>query len=103
MSDYEVLRQILYLCKLYKDCPLNLITASQIDIKYKLNSNDNFLVKAQGIANLYSVNMPKDVILKASGLVSDVGAVSNSWEEYDQRIKEATQQPAQTEETQDIE
>ena len=103
MSDYEVLRQILYLCKLYKDCPLNLITASQIDIKYKLNSNDNFLVKAQGIANLYNVNMPKDVILKASGLVSDVGAVSVAWEDYDQRIKQSAQQPAQTEETQIIE
>lgn len=103
MSDYEVLRQILYLCKLYKDCPLDAITASQIDIKYKLNSSDNFLVKAQGIANLYNVNMPKDMILKASGLVPDVGAGANAWELYDQKVKQATQQPAQTEQTQIIE
>lgn len=93
MSDYEVLRQILYLCKLYKNCPLDKITASQIDIKYKLNSSDNFLVKAQGIANLYSVNMPKDMILKASGIISDVGAGAREWEQYDQQIKAQSQQP----------
>lgn len=97
MSDYEVLRQILYLCKLYKNCPLDKITASQIDIKYKLNSSDNFLVKAQGIANLYSVNMPKDMILKASGIISDVGAGAREWEQYDQQIKAQSQQPQKTE------
>ena len=91
MSDYEVLKQILYLCKLYNDCPLNSITASQIDIKYKLNSSDNFLVKAQGIANLYGTNMPKEMILKASGIFSDVGASAKAWEEYDNVVKQQAQ------------
>lgn len=88
ISDNEVLKQILYICKLYPNCPINSITASQIDIKYKLNSSDNFLVKAQGIMNLYSVNMPKETILKASGLVNDIGATASQWESYDKEKQE---------------
>lgn len=87
ISDRIVLDQMLSICREYPNCPLNKITASQIDIKYKLNSSDNFLVKAQGMKNCYDMNMPKEMILKMSGAISDINAGANAWEENDERLK----------------
>ena len=91
-SDYDELDLILMLCKQVPNCPLNELQASQIDIKYRINQNDNFVNKTQGIMNLYSVNMPKDEIIKASGLFGDVTTVTNKWEESDSKAKEQLQQ-----------
>lgn len=88
IGDYEELKLILYICNLFPDNPINKLKASMIDIKYRINQNDNFLVKAQGIMNLYTVNMPKEEILKASGLFSDVGAVAKKWQENDDMVNE---------------
>lgn len=96
IGDYELLKLILQICKMYPDTPIDRLFASQIDIKYRINQNDNFLVKAQGIMNLYSTNMPKEEILKASGLFSDVGAVARKWEEADQKAKEEARKSRQT-------
>ena len=86
--DYEELELILLLCKQVPNCPVDKLHASQVDIKYRINQNDNFLVKAQGIQNLYNVNMPKDEILKASGLFNDITTVSKKWELLDKEIRE---------------
>ena len=86
--DYEELELILLLCKQVPNCPVDKLHASQVDIKYRINQNDNFLVKAQGIQNLYNVNMPKDEILKASGLFNDITTVSKKWETLDKEIRE---------------
>lgn len=86
--DYEVLKLILLFCKQVPQCPLNELYASQIDIKYRINQNDNLLVKAQSIAQLYGVNMPKQYILKASSLFNDITTVAKDWEEYDTKVKE---------------
>lgn len=87
--DYEVLKLILLFCRQVPNCPLNELYASQIDIKYRINQNDNLLVKAQSIAQLYNVNMPKQYILKASGLFNDITTVAKEWEEYDTKAQEA--------------
>lgn len=87
--DYEVLKLILLFCRQVPNCPLNELYASQIDIKYRINQNDNLLVKAQSIAQLYNVNMPKQYILKASGLFNDITTVAKDWEEYDTKSQEA--------------
>ena len=94
--DYEQLKLILQLCKDVPNCPLDKLNASEIDIKYRINQNDNFLVKTQGIQNLYSVNMPLDEIVKVSGLFSDVPTTSSKWAENIDRLK------AQGEETENI-
>ena len=84
--DYEVLKVILMICKQIPDCPLNQLFASQIDIKYRINQTDNFLVKTQGIMNLYNSNMPLDEILKASGMWSDITSVFQKWKSREQDV-----------------
>jgi len=86
--DYEQLKLILQLCKDVPNCPLDKLNASEIDIKYRINQNDNFLVKTQGIQNLYNVNMPLDEIVKVSGLFSDVPTTSSKWAENIKRLEE---------------
>ena len=90
--DYEQLKLILYFCKNVPNCPLDRLNASQIDIKYRINQNDNFLVKTQGIMNLYNVNMPLDEIAKASGLFSDVPTLTSKWAENIRQLKEEQNQ-----------
>lgn len=94
-SDYDQLALILLICKQYPNCPLNELYPSQIDIKYRINQNDNLLVKTQGIMNLYSVHMPLDEIVKVSGLFGDVTTVTKKWED---RIKEVNEQNTKTSE-----
>ena len=86
-GDYAVLRLMLKFAKEIPNSPINDIYASDIEIVYRINQNDNFLVKAEGIAQLYSVNMPKEEIVKASGLFSDTNAVASKWEESDRLAK----------------
>lgn len=85
--DYEVLKLILLFCRQVPNCPLNELYASQIDIKYRINQNDNLLVKAQSAAQLYAINMPKKHILKAIGLFNDITTVAKEWEQADNEAK----------------
>lgn len=87
-GDYAVLKLALQICKDIPGCPVKNITASQIDIKYHINQSDNLLTKAQAISTLYGVNMPKEEILKVSGLFSDICAVSQKWDKEDKEAKE---------------
>lgn len=87
-GDYMVLKQILMICKQVPNNPVNELSASQIDIKYRINQNDNFLVKAQGIAQLAGVNFPKEEIIKASGLFSDTNTVAMKWEAEVEKARE---------------
>lgn len=86
-GDYAVLKLMIMFCKQIPNSPVNQLWASDIDIKYRINQNDNFLVKAEGIAQLYAVNLPKEEIIKASGLFSDTNAVATQWETNDAKIK----------------
>lgn len=85
--DYDMLKLMLYICKAYETCPIDKLKASQVDIKYRINQSDNFLVKAQGIAQLYSTNMPKEMILKYAGISSDIGTEAVQWESKDNEKK----------------
>ena len=86
-SDYEVLRGLLDICKLVPNSPVKNISASEVDIKYHINQRDNLLTKAQSIAQLYQINMPKEEILKVTGLFGDVYQVSAKWEAEDEKAK----------------
>jgi len=87
-GDNDVLKGILKICKEIPSCPVKNIAASQIQIKYRINQSDNMLVKAQSIAQLYGVNMPKEEILKATNLFDDVCALAKKWEQQDQKARE---------------
>lgn len=77
--DYEQLKLILMLCKQVPNCPLDDIFASQIDINYRVNQNDNLLVKAQAMKDLYDIHMPTEFILKVGGLSNDIKTDNKDW------------------------
>ena len=95
-ADNSLLKLILYICKLFNTCPIKTIKASNIEIKYRINQSDNFLVKAQGIAQLYSTNMPKELILKFSGISSDIGTDATVWENYETEKNKSQQSTKET-------
>lgn len=80
-QDYEQLKLILMLCKQVPECPLDELYASQIEINYRINQNDNFLVKTQGMQNLFDMHLPLEFILKYGGLSNDIKTDSRNWQE----------------------
>jgi hypothetical protein len=91
-GDYAVLKGLLDICRRVPNCPIKNLTASEVDIKYHINQRDNLLTKAQSIAQLYQINMPKDDILKATGLFTDIFSVSQKWERQDAEAKAEAQE-----------
>jgi hypothetical protein len=79
--DYKQLKLILMLCKRVPKCPLNELYASQVDIHYRVNQNDNLQVKAQSMKYMYDMNMPLEFILKVGGLSNDIKTDSRQWQE----------------------
>ena len=79
--DYKQLKLILMLCKQVPKCPLNELYASQVDIHYHVNQNDNLQVKAQSMKYMYDMNMPLEFILKVGGLSNDIKTHSRQWQE----------------------
>lgn len=97
--DYEQLKLILFLCKQVPNCPLDQLYASQIDINYRVNQNDNFLVKTQGMLNLYSMNMPLEFILKVSKLSNDIKTDGKDWQDRLDELRKLNEQQNNTTET----
>lgn len=87
-SDYKILETILLACRQVPNCPVNELYPSQIDIKYRINQNDNLLVKAQSIYQLWQANFPYEETIKASGLFSDSVTVAKKWQEKDEKAKQ---------------
>ncbi len=79
--DYKQLKLILTLCRQVPKCKLNELYASQVDIHYRVNQNDNLQVKAQSMKYLYDMNMPLEFILKVGGLSNDIKTDSRQWQE----------------------
>ncbi len=79
--DYKQLKLILTLCKRVPKCPLNELYASQVDIHYRVNQNDNLQVKAQSMKYMFDMNMPLEFILKAGGLSNDIKTDSKQWQD----------------------
>ncbi len=79
--DYKQLKLILQICKQVPNCPLNELYASQVDIHYRVNQNDNLQVKAQSMKYMYDMNMPLEFILKVGGLSNDIKTDSKNWQD----------------------
>ena len=79
--DYKQLKLILQICKQVPNCPLNELYASQVDINYRVNQNDNLQVKAQSMKYMYDMNMPLEFILKVGGLSNDIKTDSKNWQD----------------------
>lgn len=78
--DYKQLKLILTLCRQVPKCKLNELYASQVDIHYRVNQNDNLQVKAQSMKYMYDMNMPLEFILKVGGLSNDIKTDSKNWQ-----------------------
>lgn len=78
-QDYEQLKLILLLCKQVPKCPLDELFSSQIDINYRINQNDNFMVKTQGMKYLYDMHCDLEFIMKVGGLSNDIKTDSKAW------------------------
>lgn len=87
-QDYEQLKLFLMLCNLVPDSKVDQLYASQIDINYRVNQNDNFLVKTQGMRNLYEIGCDPEFIMKVGGLSNDIKTDSKLWKENIARQKE---------------
>ena len=92
--DYEQLKLILMLCRQVPRCPLNELYASQVDINYRVNQNDNLLIKAQSMKQMYDMHLPLEFILKVGGLSNDIKTDTKEWEE---RIAECNEMALQEE------
>lgn len=95
-SDYSVLRKMLAICATVPNCPINELSANQIDIKYRINQNDNLLVKAQSLNQLWQANFPYEEAVKASGLFSDSVTVAKKWQSQDEKAKAQAKQTQET-------
>lgn len=84
-SDYEQLKLILEICKTVEGNKVNELRLNDVEIKYSINPNDNVLAKAQAASDLYSTNMPKKMILQATGISLDPETDGRSWEEEDKK------------------
>ena len=78
--DYALLNQLLKICHTIPDTKVNELYASQIELHYNINPNDNILVKTQSAVNLYGINYPLEGILKVTGLSFDTCADANKWQ-----------------------
>ena len=95
--DYEQLKLILMLCKQVPNCPLNELYASQIDINYRVNQNDNLLVKTQSMVNLYQIHCDIEFILKACGLSNDIKTDAQKWKANIEKVQKEQQSQTTTE------
>ena len=86
-DDYDQLKLILRLCKQVPKCPLNELYSSQIEISYRINQNDNFMIKTQGMKYLYDMGLPLEFILKAGKLSNDIKTDEKKWEERLKQLK----------------
>ena len=85
--DYDQLKLILMLCKQVPNCPLDELFASQIDISYRINQNDNFMIKTQGMKYLYDMGMPLEFILRVGKLSNDIKTDAKEWQARIDKLK----------------
>lgn len=86
--EYDLLKKIISICKDCVGCPINEISASDIDIKFSINMSNNLLNKAQALKYMYDMNMPKEEALIMTGITGDTHGVSQKWESKDNQMKQ---------------
>jgi hypothetical protein len=94
-TDYMLLKQLIAICHTVPDTKVNELTASQIEIHYNINPNDDILSKTQSVTNLYGVGMPEELILKYTNLSLDPCADAQKWVENVKAKKEEERRVAE--------
>lgn len=94
-TDYMLLKQLIAICHTVPETKVNELTASQIEIHYNINPNDDILSKTQSVTNLYGVGMPEELILKYTNLSLDPCADAQKWVENVKAKKEEERKVAE--------
>lgn len=94
-TDYALLKQLIAICHTIPQTKVNELTASQIEIHYNINPNDDILSKTQSVTNLYGVGMPEELILKYTNLSLDPCADAQKWVENVKAKKEEERKAAE--------
>lgn len=95
--DYQQLELILMLCKKIPNCKLDKLYPSQVEINYRVNQNDNLLVRTQSMSNLYQMNCDYEYILKTCGTSNDIKTDAKKWALRDSNAKAQAQTQTSTE------
>lgn len=81
MCDRKCLKTILAICKASAESNITEIRVSDIESKFSRDTSDNLLIKTQGLLNLYSCDIPREVANTVVNLFNDPHAVSKQQEE----------------------
>ena len=88
MFERELLRDMIWICKHTKNCPLNEINVSDIAIKFNINMSNNLLVKTESLKLLDEIKFPEETALTICGVTKDVDGVGKAWKENKQKAKQ---------------
>lgn len=93
-ADTELLEKILFICNNTANNKLNDLQASEIEIKYSLNLNDNMQIKTQSLGTCIGVGMPPAMALRITRLSNDPEAEGEQWQRYldEQKSKQQEQE-----------
>lgn len=80
--DRNSLKVLLKICKNAPDSEIKNLKASDIDIKFNRDMNDNLLVKTQALNNLMTAQIPPEIANSVIGLFSDPVSVSEAQRKY---------------------
>ena len=69
--DKKVLKVILKICKNVSNSNIKKLLVSQLDNNLQIDQRDNLLVKTQGLLNLYSCDIPREIANSIVNLFSD--------------------------------
>ena len=80
MCDRKCLKTILAICKKSSKSDIKKLIVSDIESKFSRDTSDNLLVKTQGLLNLYSCDIPREVANAVVNLFNDPNSVSRQQE-----------------------
>lgn len=96
LSDRELLRKMIAICKLNPANKLRNISSNQIDIKYNIKITDDVFSYSQALQNLFDCNVPLEHILSAIPLWGDIKTVAADW---NRNLEEAKKEEMKKEES----
>lgn len=82
LADNDLLEKMLFICQNTPNNKINDLHASEIEIKYSLNLNDNMQIKTQSLGTCIGVGMPPAMALRITRLSNDPEAEGKLWEDY---------------------
>ena len=80
MCDRKCLKTILAICSNSSKSEIKELKASEIESKFSRDTSDNLLVKTQGLLNLYSCDIPREIANTVVNLFNDPNEVSRQQE-----------------------